>query len=337
MKKQIFIFVILSFFQLNIFSNENSDFLNTNAIKFTLSPEFSLKNGTINEFSYIESPNGQLDKLSELNWELKNNINLGAKANIEFNKFDFEFSCLFGIPKESGTLKDSDWKNFDSNYNINPFLKTNYSKSQNKITYDTDITFLVDYNIYSNTYIYCKPFIAFNYSKTQFYAKDGIGWYGDKNSTGLTYDSAWDSSDARYIDSLLPIEYSNTKYTLFLGLKTSFWITSDCFISSDMGISAFVYVDSLDAHFYDSNGNNKNYYNDKMYSFFNDIIFNINLNYNFTKKFSARVDFDLDFLTTIQGESFSGTNKNSLQKDNIIIPKCNIFIYSFNILFSYKF
>ena len=99
-------------------------------IVFSVSPLTAYKNGMLGEYVYVKDVNNQEQKLSELDWEIKNLFLIGADFSVGFEKFIIDLNVLFGIKNQNGKMQDSDWLNYLTEYDfIDPLVKTNYSIS----------------------------------------------------------------------------------------------------------------------------------------------------------------------------------------------------------------
>ena len=71
---------------------------------FYLSPNISLKNGTAKEYVF------EADfKLSQLDWQVENEVNLGLDVDFEFKKFFLGLGFSTGLYNFGGMMEDYDW------------------------------------------------------------------------------------------------------------------------------------------------------------------------------------------------------------------------------------
>ena len=213
--------------------------------QFSVAPKYAIQNGQVNE--YVLYSNGNL--LSELNWEIQNMSMLGFNASMGWEMLLLETNCLWGFPKESGILMDSDWQ-IQS-------MKTDYSESDNYIDYMGDIELRIGINIKTWNFMYIIPYFGINYHRVKFTARDGTAWYGSGKKTMVAYNDAsvapqdlYELAVARLGDSAIHevITYDRETFNYILGLKVKVAFLSRFTISSDCGLSLFTQINSLDDH-----------------------------------------------------------------------------------------
>ena len=92
MNKKIIITAVL-FFSLNIIYSESK-------FKLNLEQSFGFKNGHLGEYVLIKKPNYSDDKLSYLNWEVKNQFytNIALNGSYKDLLFSSDFSVSFDKP-----------------------------------------------------------------------------------------------------------------------------------------------------------------------------------------------------------------------------------------------
>lgn len=120
--KKIFlisIFTVLASFSIFSETKENN-------LHLEVSGFFGIKNGEQNEFVYTKV-NNAYEKLSQLDWTMKDLFYSGAKINFLYKNFSFSAAGAGFFPKESGIMTDSDWQGISTG-----FTKKNKSFIQRK-------------------------------------------------------------------------------------------------------------------------------------------------------------------------------------------------------------
>ena len=129
MKKYLFMLAIV-FFSASLFA---FSFPDPDAIDWNLSvePLFGCKIGELGEYVYQQNCRYSDNKLSELNWDIKPAVYLGAKIAGGWKGIGLSTYVTGAIPKRSGIVMDSDWLNKQYANAENYLYKTNYSESDN--------------------------------------------------------------------------------------------------------------------------------------------------------------------------------------------------------------
>lgn len=163
MKRFVFLIIFLTF-SFSAFA------LDDNPLSFRITPRFELLNGSINEYVFDENCLNINNKVSQLDWDIKNIPVLGLKADFEvLHYIALSLDGSIGIPKVSGVMQDYDWLN-----NNNPTELTNYSKHTNNLNKYINFTANAGGNIYLPAEIKITPKIAYQY---EFIALDGTNGF----------------------------------------------------------------------------------------------------------------------------------------------------------------
>ena len=104
MKKTIFSLIIFLTLCSSIFALDN------NYLSFKITPRFEIVNGSINEFVFDEICTNTDNKVSQLDWDIKNIPTFGLKAEFDILRYiHINLDGSVGIPKISGYMQDYDW------------------------------------------------------------------------------------------------------------------------------------------------------------------------------------------------------------------------------------
>lgn len=285
---------------------------------FSLSvePLIGVKNGQVNEYVFLKESNYDCDKLSELNWEIKNEFYSGLKLNGGYKNIFLEAGFTAGFPQECGTMKDSDW------YNNDPTLvtetsghdyKTHYSESDNYIDYDISASLKTGYSFKlpelkkNSTKI--SPFFEFEYQLFKFTAKNGTAWYGSETDG---YYAAWNDEEKRSIKYFSGdvISYKRQNFIFWLGGSIAFNLPKDFSVGAGFKFSPFVYSESIDCHYLTGS-----YYLDIVSDFCSLFNYNFNTEYKIDSKKSICLNADYLYMKTLRGKSYS-SNSQKWSKDN---------------------
>ena len=223
---------------------------------FSLSvePLIGIKNGQVNEYVFLKEPIYDCDKLSELNWEIKNEFYSGLKLNGSYKNVFLEAGFTAGFPLKCGTMKDSDWLNNDPTQVTETSghdYKTNYSESHNYIDYDISASLKTGYSFklpeLKKISTKISPFFEFEYQLFKFTAKNGTGWYGNKTDG---YYAAWNDEENRSIKYFSGdvISYKRQNFIFWLGGSIAFNLPKDFSVGAGFKFSPFVYSESIDCH-----------------------------------------------------------------------------------------
>lgn len=287
-KKIIFLsFVIFFFGKLSAFE----------IFQFSVAPKYALQNGQLNE--YVVCPNGHVE--SELNWPIENISMLGFNATMGWEMLLLETDCMWGIPKASGIMLDSDWVNTSD-----LGMKTNYSESSNRLETFGNLKLKFGINIKILEFLHIIPYGGLSYARVKFTANGGTYWYGRPKDTGLSYYVPYNSPEAKTgsFDSygdVISYEYERFNYNL--GLKTKYNFLKRFTFSLDISMAVFTQINTLDNHLI-----SKVDYLDKMQGWFRCFDFAAEIDVKIWQGLSAGLSGSLLLINRTEGSSYS---KNS--------------------------
>jgi outer membrane protease len=258
--------------------------------KFSVAPKYAFQNGQLDEIVLYANGN----QLSELNWQIDKMSLLGFNATVGWEMILIEANCLWGSPKSSGTMYDSDWLN-TSSYG----MKTNYSESSNFADSLGDLQVKIGVDIKTWDFLHIIPYLGLSYNRAEFTANGGTYWYGDMEHTGLPYHVSYDSPEAKKgsLDSEGDvITYEREMFNYQLGVKVKYEFLTRFTLSADFALAVFTQVNSVDNHIIKSID-----YLDKMQGFFSCFDAAAELDVKIWKGLSAGFGFRFDYLRLIQG------------------------------------
>lgn len=307
---------------------------------FSLSvePLIGVKNGQVNEYVFLKESNYDCDKLSELNWEIKNEFYSGLKLNSSYKNIFLEAGFTAGFPMKCGTMKDSDWLNNNSREVTKTSghdYKTNYSESDNYIDYDISASLKTGYSFklpeLKKISTMISPFFEFEYQLFKFTAKNGTAWYGSETDG---YYTAWNDEKNRSIKYFSGdvISYKRQNFIFWLGGSIAFNLPKDFSVGAGFKFSPFVYSESIDCHHL-----RELYFLDIVSDFCSLFNYNFNTEYKIDSKKSICLNADYLYMKTLRGKSYS-SNSQKWSKDNELKDsEGGADQYCFNISLSFKY
>lgn len=306
---------------------------------FSLSVELLLgvKNGQVNEYVFLKESNYDCDKLSELNWEIKNEFYSGLKLNGGYKNVFLEAGFTAGFPLECGTMKDSDWLNNESSVTETSShdYKTNYSESDNYIDYDISASLKTGYSFklpeLKKISTKISPFFEFEYQLFKFTAKNGTAWYGNETDG---YYAAWNDEKKRSIKYFSGdvISYKRQNFIFWLGGSIAFNLPKDFSVGAGFKFSPFVYSESIDCHHLRGL-----YFLDIVSDFCSLFNYNFNTEYKIDSKKSICLNADYLYMKTLRGKSYSSDSQKWSKDNELKDSEGGADQHCFNISLSFKY
>ena len=286
-KKKIIAFFLGIFSSLAIFAFSLNPLKSSeNRAVFSFSPSIGSTYGVMNEYVF-DTSTGKDIKLSELNWDVIPICFVGLGANVSYSIFDFSFYAMNYFGSASASMRDSDWQNFNDRN-----MKTNYSISENTI--NKAFVFRTDFKVSAikNSFVDFKGMLSLEYTFFDFSARNGYGWYGDRSSTRLPMDVAWNDPRAKFlgVGKLFGVDYQRSHFFTWTGFELCFSPIRFVTLCASFSVSAFSLVSSLDTHY------GKTSYYDRSLSFFSGIKQDYCVFLNFSS--NVKVRFGLSFCDT---------------------------------------
>lgn len=233
--KKIFlisIFTVLASFSIFSETKENN-------LHLEVSGFLGIKNGEQNEFVYTKV-NNTYEKLSQLDWTMKDLFYSGAKINFLYKNFSFSAAGAVFFPKESGTMTDSDWQGISTGFT----KKTNLSYSENELLEGFFLDTNAGYRLKFSDFFSLRTNLGFEYNYYFFMAKNGYGWYGD-------YTTSYDDEKATFYKKgqLAQISLKRIDYSIYILVNPSFCITKYIEINPFFKIVPFSFFKEVDHHY----------------------------------------------------------------------------------------
>ena len=320
MKKSLSMLAIV-FFSASLFA---FSFPNPDAIDWNLSvePLFGCKIGELGEYVYQQNCRYSDNKLSELNWDIKSAVYLGAKIAGGWKGIGLSTYVTGAIPKRSGIVMDSDWLNKQYANAENYLYKTNYSESDNYLESNWSWGIQGGYTFRPWYFFECTPFVAFDIDYKAFTAKDGYFWYA-KTISGTNFYSRYDDSKNNKEGAFsennkgytgVDIEYNRYTYLLWIGANLHFNIPYGIGFDIGFQIAPYLYSISRDNHVL-----TKSRYADIVRGSFEAYKWMAAVSYRFTKHILLSLGGEFFWAKTIQGDTYVSTNDGKTYDKNSTI------------------
>ena len=305
-------------------------------------PLFGLKNGLVDEYVFLKNSAYSSDKLSELNWDIKNQFFVGAN-------FKAVYKCLFlktgfkaglsAISSKSGLMKDSDWRNLEAEGAGNYQYKTNYSESDNHIDYDFS-TFIEAGGRFKffrgkNVRVNLCPFLGFEYQIFKFTATDGTAWYGNILSEG--YRAEWNDSSNRTIYNFSGdvISYKRQNFILWLGGNLQVELPWNFVLGAGIKVSPWLYSESVDTHWHPKKYKD---FLDAVSGYFSMAGVNFFAEYKFTPKTSICLQSEWLYSRLLRGDNYEKSHSADIwEKSSSVEGGAAQKYLNFYISFRYRF
>ena len=330
MKKLPFILALELFSFLAAAQIKKTDF------SFSVEPLFGLKNGVVDEYVFLKESSYSSDKLSELNWDIKNELYGGIKLNGSFKNIFLETQFTAAIPKSSGITKDSDWLNTQIKNTENYQYKTNYSEHDNYIDYDIGAKVKAGYEFKllqdTKVKLSLKPFTEFQYENFQFTCKDGTCWYGADLESYYARWNDWDNQRSDAGDkSGKVMAYQRQNLILWLGSDFKIELPKNFTILAGFKVSPYLYSESIDSHYL-----TPTYYLDVTPGYFSVFDANLGVEYSLTKKQSFVLTAEGFYMKTLRGNDYINSKKKWSKDDKSDEADGGSAQRYINITFAYK-
>ena len=136
---------------------------------FYLSPNISLKNGTAKEYVFTGDY-----KVSQLDWQVENQVNLGLDVDFVFKKFFFGLGFSTGLYNFGGMMEDYDWLDETAQDDITRYSCHDLVVAKDS-SYSLDFGFIFDFSKECSG----KLIFQLEVFDTEFYGIDGWYYYKD--------------------------------------------------------------------------------------------------------------------------------------------------------------
>lgn len=283
MKKLIFLTLSILFLSIPIFSFDSTYF------SFTLTPEFSFANGSINEYVFDTVCKNTDNKESQLDWDIKMIPVLSLRADFDVIKyFHLDIDGYFGLPSKSGNMQDYDWLNSVTTKwkNQDPKELTNYSIHDNYLENYIGFSVMGGGNIYLPLEIKITPSIGYQYDYIAFSASNGYATYKANNWEKIEFSGA-------------VIAYKQELNAFLAGFSADIKSIPRTYIYADFICSpAMTFLNALDYHY-----KKNQLYWDKFTNLWQ-IKGNLKAQYKFDKYNSAGLSASIQYIPLSKGPNF---------------------------------
>ena len=234
MKKAIFLFITVALAALSVPCAAETNW------HLAVEPLFGMKWGQVDEYVYERATDGDYEKLSELNWEIKNACFYGVNVSGGYKRLYGDLHCSSVLRGDSGIMADSDWMDLNG-------IKTTYSESENSITQAFTFAIDVEYHFTPTRTLMLAPTAAFEYKTISFEARNGKGWYGHLASPHV----AWNDASAVYYPegSLCGIDYKRDVYQCLFGVAVAYKPVERLRLTGTITVVPYAYTLSYDTHY----------------------------------------------------------------------------------------
>lgn len=260
---------------------------------FEIEPFSLVKIGTLGEYVY----NSYDEKVSFLAWELEPLWEVGISSGLCFGDFSIGGKFSFGLPFDTGKMRDSDW-GYTASY---PYgFKYIYSENpiQQKLNFDSAISISYEFNLPLGFSI--SPKIAAQYSYNSFETHDGYGWYGTSTDHDENFDIPYDDERANYYTTLFPVEYFRHSVFSWFGFSLASEV-GRFFFNGEFLVSPFTYESAIDYH----HGKvNPRYTMILAYAYFSRFKYEFDFGCHFTKHFALKFFFGGLFGDTTKADHY---------------------------------
>lgn len=340
MKKVLPLVLVIHFFSIFASVYAAAEIKKTD-FSLSVEPLIGIKNDQVNEYVFLKEPIYDCDKLSELNWEIKNEFYSGLKLNGGYKNVFLEAGFTAGFPIKCGTMEDSDWLNNNISASVTETsghnYKTNYSESDNYIDYDISASLKTGYSFklpeLKKISTRISPFFEFEYQLFKFTAKNGTGWYGNEIKTEGYY-AAWNDEENRSIKYFSDdvISYKRQNFIFWLGGSIAFNLPKDFSVGAGFKFSPFVYSESIDCHHLRGL-----YFLDIVSDFCSLFNYNFNTEYKIDSKKSICLNADYLYMKTLRGKSYSSDSQKWSKDNELKDSEGGADQHCFNISLSFKY
>lgn len=295
--KKIFlisIFTVLASFSIFSETKENN-------LHLEVSGFLGIKNGEQNEFVYTKV-NNTYEKLSQLDWTMKDLFYSGAKINFLYKNFSFSAAGAGFFPKESGIMTDSDWQGISIGFT----KKTNLSYSENELLEGFFLDTNAGYRLKFSDFFSLRTNLGFEYNYYFFMASNGYAWYGNSSTPYYSENAIFHPKSGKKEISLERINYS-----VYFLVNSEFHITRYFEVNPFFKVAPFSFFKEIDHHIL-----REIFWYDYGNSFFSENQFGIEIIAKPLKKISFCFEYSYTFNIRYKGEI--AANKEGEEKPFVL-------------------
>lgn len=288
--RKLFLFLIFIFIKFNCFS------------EIIIIPNLGISFGFQGEYLY--SPYSE--KLwSYLEWEEKPSANIGIDFFYKLKNSNFKFSFSYTLPVQCGKMTDSDWSESE--------IKYAYSVNENKIKCNLFFETEYNYKLMINKTISISPAVDLKFYYSSYEARNGYGWYGTEEWSKNGELVPWNDENAHFFPDgkykLAGIDFFRYTFIFGIGLISNLNFNR-INISTDLQISPFSYIYSIDHHLGKTNDFK---YEEIQYPIFKYFNANIQISYKINKLLKLYFKYNLETCLKTKGKSYRNMTSKSYQ------------------------
>lgn len=312
--------------------------------KFSVTPEAGLLNGQINEYVFTKSSQASTDKLSELNWQIKNIPYAQVRSDIWYkNLYTAGGAFRIALPKKSGTMVDRDWINIEyrktlyDGVDFDNECLTNWSESNNKLDMHYEFSGFLGVKLPLTQKSTLGFSLSGSYSFYSFKATDGKGNYGKSFYLGGKYPVSYVDANGKNQYEEFPftgdvISYKQEHILAWLGMDFETNALPFMKLRTAGYIAPLGKIQGLDTHHLKS----RNYL---------DVMKNpvtlkgeLELRARFTKRHEAGLFTSINYTPEKKGETYQKRiSANTFNLDNGYLGGTSNLIWSSTLNYTYRF
>lgn len=205
--------------------------------------------GVQEEYVLVDNTSNADGVLSYLEWEEKPVWIYGYRARFCRDGFAAQLQMASAIPRECGTMYDSDWLNYDSK-------KTNYSESDNNLDSYFQASLKLCYDFKLGDYFTLGPAVEAGYRSIKFTAENLESWYGDESPAGSGIYLPYNTASAKYMKTGKHevLDYRKNSFYTFIGFSLGANFKDRFHLLLSGAVSPYSTSESVDNHFKNNNG-----------------------------------------------------------------------------------
>jgi len=291
--KRFLLFITIFFYIYISFSEEKA--VKKDYLSMKITPEIGFVNGWTKEFVFSSYCLNSDNKLSELDWELKNIPAVTLIADFDIlDRVYLGITGRVGLPFESGNMTDYDWMNsvVNSWKYSNPCELTNYSCHDNKLNKMISLMIRLGWNFFLPAEIKISPYAAYQYDYLGFDASNGYYIYKSEQYKPGSFTGK-------------VISYHQEMNSIIAGVKVNMNLIPRTSIEADLNFSpALTFLNAYDYHYLNTANGNGTAYWDKLNNIWL-IQARMEIQYRFNKKHSSGLSGSIHYIPRSKGSTSS--------------------------------
>ena len=253
--------------------------------------------GVQEEYVLNDKYNDGIESLLE--WQEKPLWLYGYRASFSVDGFGARFLMASAVPRECGTMYDSDWLDHPSSF------KTNYSESDNNLDSYFQAELQLSYKFALGSYITLGPTAELGYRSIKFTAEnlDWRYWGKQQNDAAETF--YWYpeglKTGSKVYGKHSVIDYRKNTFYTFIGFSLGATIQERFHMELCGAISPYSSSESVDNHFQNLNTD----YKDNITSFFKTLKGDFTASFDCNETFAVCLNFGGLYSPLVSGDSYS--------------------------------